>query len=70
MTEESVYLVLILDEASLLPDEEIRGFLRISEQFGSNSRISLVMISRTADWRVISPQQRDNIFKMKRFFLV
>lgn len=33
--------------------EHIRGFLRISEEFGSSSRISLILISRPAEWRVI-----------------
>jgi len=37
---------------SVLPQRDIRGFIHLSEEFESDHRISLIMISRLAEWKV------------------
>lgn len=52
LNSEQAYLVLILDEVSVLPQKDIRGFIHLPEEFGAKHRISLVMISRPTEWKV------------------
>lgn len=52
LNSEHAYLVLILDEVSVLPQKDIRGFIHLPEEFGSEHRISLIMISRPTEWKV------------------
>ena len=53
LNSEQAYLILILDEMSVLPSKDIRGFIQLPEEFGTEHRISLIMISRTTEWKVI-----------------
>ncbi len=52
LNSEQAYLILILDEVSVLPQRDIRGFIHLPEEFGSEHRISLIMISRPTEWKV------------------
>ncbi len=52
LNSEQAYLVLILDEVSVLPQKDIRGFIHLPEEFGAEHRISLIMISRPTEWKV------------------
>ena len=52
LNSEQAYLLLILDEISVLPQKDIRGFIHLPEEFGAAHRISLVMISRPTEWKV------------------
>ncbi len=52
LNSEQAYLILILDEVSVLPQRDIRGFIHLPEEFGSEHRISLIMISRPTEWNV------------------
>jgi cell division control protein 6 len=52
LNSEQAYLVLILDEVSVLPQRDIRGFIHLPEEFGAEHRISLIMISRPTEWKV------------------
>ena len=52
LNSEQAYLLLILDEASVLNQKDIRGFVHLSEEFGMEHRISLIMISRPTEWKV------------------
>lgn len=46
------YLVIVLDEAWTLSQEDIRSFLYLAEEFGLSNRISTIMISRQREWNV------------------
>jgi len=52
LNSEQAYLILILDEVSVLQQKDIRGFIHLPEEFGSSHRISLIMISRPTEWKV------------------
>ncbi|UCG90447.1 MAG: AAA family ATPase [Candidatus Heimdallarchaeota archaeon] len=52
LNSEQAYLVLILDEVSVLPQKDIRGFIHLPEEFGAEHRISIIMISRPTEWKV------------------
>jgi Cdc6-like AAA superfamily ATPase len=52
LNSEQAYLILILDEVSVLPQKDIRGFIHLPEEFGTEHRISLIMISRPTEWKV------------------
>ncbi|MHA2289042.1 MAG: Cdc6/Cdc18 family protein [Promethearchaeota archaeon] len=52
LNSEQAYLLLILDEVSVLNQKDIRGFVHLSEEFGMEHRISLIMISRPTEWKV------------------
>ena len=52
LNSEQAYLGLILDEVSVLPQKDIRGFIHLPEEFGAEHRISLIMISRPTEWKV------------------
>ncbi|MFX0126026.1 MAG: Cdc6/Cdc18 family protein [Candidatus Hodarchaeota archaeon] len=52
LNSEQAYLILILDEISVLPQKDIRGFIHLPEEFGASHRISLIMISRPTEWKV------------------
>ncbi len=53
MKSEQTYLILILDEVSVLSQKDIRGFIHLSEEYGSDHRISLIMISRPTEWKIM-----------------
>ncbi|MFX1282349.1 MAG: Cdc6/Cdc18 family protein [Promethearchaeota archaeon] len=52
LNSEQAYLILILDEVSVLPQKDIRGFIHLPEEFGAEHRISIIMISRPTEWKV------------------
>ena len=52
LNSEQAYLILILDEVSVLQQKDIRGFIHLPEEFGLSHRISLIMISRPTEWKV------------------
>jgi cell division control protein 6 len=52
LNSEQAYLILILDEVSVLSQKDIRGFIHLPEEFGAEHRISLIMISRPTEWKV------------------
>ena len=52
LNSEQAYLILILDEVSVLQQKDIRGFIHLPEEFGSSHRISLIMISRPTEWKI------------------
>lgn len=52
LESEQAYMVLILDEVSVLNQKDIRGFIHLAEEFGIKHRISLIMISRPTEWKV------------------
>lgn len=57
LTSEDAYLILILDEVSVLTQDDIESFLHLTEEFGAKHRFSVVMISRSMEWNVlISPE--------------
>ncbi|MHA2173286.1 MAG: Cdc6/Cdc18 family protein [Candidatus Hodarchaeales archaeon] len=52
LNSEQAYLLLILDEVSVLQQRDILGFVHLPEEFGMSHRISLIMISRPTEWKV------------------
>ncbi len=52
LNSEQAYLILILDEVSVLPQKDVRGFIHLPEEFGAEHRISIIMISRPTEWKV------------------
>ncbi|MCK5604001.1 hypothetical protein KAR91_19090, partial [Candidatus Pacearchaeota archaeon] len=52
LNSEQAYLILILDEVSVLPQKDVRGFVHLPEEFGMDHRISVIMISRPTEWKV------------------
>ena len=52
LNSEQAYLILILDEMSVLSQKDILGFIHLPEGYGMENRISLIMISRPTEWKV------------------
>jgi cell division control protein 6 len=51
LIREQGYMLLIIDEAHLLKEDEILAFLDIAETFGhQNAKLSILMISRRKQW--------------------
>ncbi|MFX1533031.1 MAG: Cdc6/Cdc18 family protein [Promethearchaeota archaeon] len=52
LESQNTHLIIILDEISVLPYEDIRGFIHLPEELGARYRLSFIMISRPTDWKV------------------
>ncbi|MHA2225811.1 MAG: Cdc6/Cdc18 family protein [Candidatus Hodarchaeales archaeon] len=69
LNSEQAYLTLILDEVSVLPQKDIRGFIHLPEEFGAQHRISLILISRPTEWKVtLSSMVSQRIADVIQFF--
>lgn len=52
------YMLLIIDEIHLLPEEEVLAFLDIAETYGhQNAKLSVLLISRSNDWMRIETER-------------
>jgi cell division control protein 6 len=52
------YMLLIIDEVHLLSPDEVLALLNIAETYGhQNTRISIILISRTNDWMKIETER-------------
>lgn len=58
LSSEDAYMILILDEVSVLPQADVESFLHLTEEFGAKHRFSVIMISRPTEWQtvLISPE--------------
>ncbi|MHA2272098.1 MAG: Cdc6/Cdc18 family protein [Candidatus Hodarchaeales archaeon] len=73
LKSEEAHLVMILDEASILPRQDLQGFLLMEEEFGGKHRVSLIMASRPSEWKyVVSPgmaQRINDLIEMNPYSL-
>ncbi|MHA2365210.1 MAG: Cdc6/Cdc18 family protein, partial [Candidatus Hodarchaeales archaeon] len=68
LSSDDAYLILILDEVSVLPAEDIENFLHLTEEFGAKHRFSVIMISRPSEWNIlISPEISQRISDVIHF---
>ena len=62
LNSEDAHLIMILDEASILPRQDLQKFLHMEEEFGGRHRVSLIMASRPSEWKyVVSPGMNQRI---------
>ncbi len=73
LNSEDAHIILILDEASILPRNDLQGFLHLEEEFGGRHRVSVIMASRPSEWKyVVSPgmvQRINDLIELKPYSL-
>ena len=54
LIEEDLHLILTLDDVNALTSDDLNSFFVLQEEFGSQSRISLILISRPTEWHLLA----------------
>ncbi|MFW9928196.1 MAG: Cdc6/Cdc18 family protein [Candidatus Thorarchaeota archaeon] len=68
LNSEDTYLILILDEVTSLPDNDIESFLHLTDEFGGYHRFFLILISRPTEWNtLLYPEISQRISDVIRF---
>ncbi|OLS23718.1 MAG: ORC1-type DNA replication protein 1 [Candidatus Heimdallarchaeota archaeon LC_3] len=53
LNSEDAYLILILDEVTSLPENDIESFLHMTDEFGARHRFFVILISRPTEWNMM-----------------
>jgi cell division control protein 6 len=53
LNSEDAYLILILDEVTSLPENDIEAFLHMTDEFGAHHRFFVILISRPTEWNMM-----------------
>jgi cell division control protein 6 len=53
LNSEDAYLILILDEVTSLPENDIEAFLHMTDEFGAHHRLFVILISRPTEWNMM-----------------
>ncbi|MFW9930485.1 MAG: Cdc6/Cdc18 family protein [Candidatus Thorarchaeota archaeon] len=54
LLENKAHLILVLDDVNALTTEDLNTFFILQEQYGIDSRISLILISRPTEWNILA----------------